>query len=60
MPDITMCSNTKCQLRKDCYRYKAKPSTRQSYAIFKPITDGVCDYYIKEVKNEQRRTRTIR
>lgn len=47
MPDITMCSNCKCKLNKDCYRFKINPDKiYQSYALFKPTNDK-CDYYIK-------------
>ncbi len=34
MPDITMCQNEACTLKEVCYRYKATPSERQSYAVF--------------------------
>lgn len=36
MPDITMCVNKQCPLRAKCYRYRAVPSTWQSYAKFEP------------------------
>ena len=36
MPDITMCNNDTCPLRKDCYRHEAEPNPyRQSYTMFK-------------------------
>lgn len=39
MPDITMCINDSCPLRKKCYRYRAVPSKyRQSFCRFEPIT----------------------
>ena len=37
MPDISMCANHTCPLRKDCYRYTAIPNPyRQIYEDFKP------------------------
>lgn len=38
MPDITMCSNTKCSRRKDCYRYRAFLSPLQQ-----TFTNFECD-----------------
>jgi hypothetical protein len=35
MPDISMCSNQECEARVHCYRYRAKPSTYQSYLVIK-------------------------
>jgi len=53
MPDITMCVNNKCALRKICYRHKdsgTKPSSFQSQALFKNNTpqEGrpICDNFI--------------
>lgn len=53
MPDITMCANKKCPLKKTCYRYTATPSKfMQSYAGFEYDKDTKsCDYYVKNVKN---------
>jgi hypothetical protein len=45
MPDITMCNGQGCDLASTCYRYKAEPSTRQSYFVEAPIEDEQCDYY---------------
>lgn len=37
MPDISMCANYTCPLRKNCYRYRAIPTDGyQTYADFKP------------------------
>lgn len=36
MPDITMCENFECPLRKICYRYRAVPSDYQSFSFFTP------------------------
>ena len=48
MPDIAMCKNETCKLKKECYRYMAKPSKYwQSYADIKPNKKGECDYFIK-------------
>lgn len=40
MPDITMCVNTKCPVKKICYRYRAIPDEYQSYANFKFDFEG--------------------
>ena len=48
MPDIAMCKNETCKLKKECYRYMAEPSKyRQAYADIKPNKKGECDYFIK-------------
>lgn len=40
MPDISMCKNSKCELKEECYRYKAEPNChRQAYAFFEPKKD---------------------
>jgi len=55
MPDITMCNNKSCVLRKNCYRFMAKPNEhRQSYCFFKP-TNNKCEYFLilRGAKNEQ-------
>jgi hypothetical protein len=39
MPDISMCMNETCPLRKGCYRFTATPDEyRQSYAMFEPYS----------------------
>lgn len=45
MPDISMCRNRECKVREFCYRYTAKPSDRQSYAVFEPNKEGKCEYF---------------
>lgn len=46
MPDISMCMGEACELKQSCYRYKAKPSFRQSY--IDPEKKGKqCKYYWK-------------
>lgn len=53
MPDITMCANDDCPLKARCYRYQAKPNPGwQSFAIFKPETDGSCLEFMKIWKRE--------
>jgi hypothetical protein len=48
MPDIAMCKNETCKLKKDCYRYMAEPSKYwQTYADIKPNEKGECAYFIK-------------
>lgn len=42
-----MCKGTKCPMKKDCYRYKAKPSMMQSYFLNPPIENGECKYFMK-------------
>ena len=45
MPDITMCINKECQLRVACYRYRAIPSDKQSYAFYIPHEND-CDHVL--------------
>ena len=58
MPDISMCLNKKCELRKKCYRFTAEPSQyRQSYANFKPEKKGeiiICEHQIKITNSENK------
>lgn len=56
MPDITMCDNKTCPLRKLCYRFKAIPFEYwQAFAHFEPKNDKECDYFwdIKYVPPER-------
>lgn len=43
MPDISMCKDFTCPLRKKCYRYTAIPNEVQCYAIFN--YNMGCDYF---------------
>ena len=44
MPDISMCSNAKCDKKNKCYRYMAIPNPfRQSYADF---DEKDCGYFM--------------
>jgi hypothetical protein len=45
MPDITMCNGVDCPVKDKCYRYTSKPSDRQSYFLFPPFKDGVCEMF---------------
>lgn len=46
MADITMCQGIVCDMRNDCYRYRAIPSEAgQSWADFYWHT-GNCDYFM--------------
>ena len=48
MADITMCSQMHCPNAAHCYRARATPDERQSYAAFEYVAaiDGVlCDFY---------------
>lgn len=47
MPDISMCSDIYCELRKTCYRYNAKPGMYQSYFMNSPRDNDTCNYYWK-------------
>ena len=54
MPDIEMCGNQECPLRKECYRFTAIPSKDlQAYNYFKPDEDGQCDYYWDNKKYDE-------
>jgi len=57
MPDISMCSNKGCELRRDCYRYLARPDERwQSYTRFIPQEEDcaaklpVAEYASREIR----------
>ncbi|HET8687880.1 MAG TPA: hypothetical protein VFM18_14655 [Methanosarcina sp.] len=42
MPDITMCQNSQCPIRLECYRYMAMPNEHiQSYSDF--VGGDKCD-----------------
>jgi hypothetical protein len=46
MPDISMCSNTDCDKRFQCYRHSASGtvgSDWQAYMDFKPDEKGECE-----------------
>lgn len=46
MPDISMCDNSKCPLKKNCYRFKAVPNLYyQSYMKFQYKDDKCLDFY---------------
>ena len=48
MPDITMCKNQTCPMRKSCYRHTesgTEPNPRwQSWASWKPLMVGLDDH----------------
>lgn len=46
MPDITMCENTSCYMREQCYRFMATPDARQSVTTFTPLSDSECEYFM--------------
>ena len=54
MPDLSMCQNEKCLMKKTCYRFTAVPSIRQVYADFKPDANGKCEYHIYKPKEEEK------
>jgi hypothetical protein len=55
MPDITMCPGGECPLKETCYRFKANPSSWQSFFHEPPYkieyySEGKnisCEYYWK-------------
>ncbi len=50
MPDITMCKDTECGQRMQCYRFRAIPNEhRQSYfagVVRMYEADDSCEYYL--------------
>jgi len=53
MPDISMCANNDCPVRRSCYRFMAKPSMRQSWAAFEPDPEtGRCKSFMPIGNNE--------
>lgn len=47
MPDITMCNNDGCPLRKSCYRHSdsgTQPDYRQSFSQWQPHWTGDDDH----------------
>ena len=43
MPDFAMCTNKKCTIKKNCYRFKAKPNPiKQDYMFFEQDENGKC------------------
>lgn len=54
MPDISMCMNSKCVRREECYRYRAIPFKIQSYSNFRPIK-GKCRNFMPIVDGDQLR-----
>ena len=47
MPDISMCGNDDCPLRKQCYRHEATPSDWQSWCNFEPDEKGNCEHFME-------------
>ena len=46
MPDISMCKGGSCELKDNCYRYKATPSDYQSWFANPPFESIFeCDYF---------------
>lgn len=43
--DSTMCVGEDCPMRKDCYRYRAIPSVRQSFFTVPPYMGKDCSYF---------------
>lgn len=58
MPDMSLCTNESCPLRKGCYRATAIPSDfLQSYMSFNLNADGTCNWFLdnKEYKNKNKK-----
>ena len=53
--DITMCKDHFCILKESCFRYKARPSTYQTYFLGTPRDKNECEYYwkTKTKKNDE-------
>lgn len=52
MPDYALCRNEKCPSKDHCYRFTARPSGHQVYAVFTvPPKRDRCDYYIPAQMN---------
>lgn len=48
MPDITLCKDETCKIKKDCYRYTAIPGEYQSYFMNSPRKNSdKCEFLIK-------------
>jgi hypothetical protein len=47
MPDITMCENNACPLRRKCERFMASPSPIQAYDRFTPDENGECNMFME-------------
>ena len=54
MADISMCQNTECPSRLECYRFTAKPNPwRQAYMDFKVLDGGdKCDSFTSNGEQE--------
>lgn len=62
MPDISLCSNNNCPLRKGCYRATAIPSDfLQSYTVFNLNEDGTCNWFWdnKEYENKNKKDEKV-
>ena len=46
--DISMCQDTQCPSREECYRFTAKPSANQSFQDFNEFRAGqdVCEDFV--------------
>ena len=56
MSGFSMCVSALCHKNKDCYRYRAIPSLKQSYANFYediPIGKSLCKEFIEIIKGDK-------
>jgi hypothetical protein len=59
MPDISMCVETNCPLKYDCYRHAdsgTKPSPFQTYSVFQYI-DGKCKDFMESFRRKPLKSR---
>ncbi len=54
MPDITICVNKICPLRKQCYRYLVMPGRYQSYSHFTyNVEENSCENFVPILKGDR-------
>lgn len=60
MADISMCENQQCPSKEQCYRFKAIPSTYQSYANFTPEKgEDKCEYFEQIYETKENKISTL-
>lgn len=50
MADICKCDGANCPLKENCFRYKVKDDIYQTYFLYTPFKNGVCEYFMKLFK----------
>lgn len=57
-PDISMCANENCGLKKKCYRFTAEPCEwMQSYSDFEQDDKGFCEYFWDNERRKSKKTK---